>query len=165
MSTTTATIPALDALRQTIRDYQPPSPGATGFQEGMLDLSDLLEELWQQDGDETLESDVVCTALYAFPALVATGPAPEEMVDLALAGGELVCAEAADTLHTLGTIRRVLAAHEPPGYTAALWRTVLLAMFSLIELFVVFGDEQSADECFALLDVAEGIADRLSGKS
>ncbi len=163
-ATATAAIPALDALREPIRDYLPPSPAAAEFQAGMLGLSDLLGELWDQDGDETLEGDIVSTVLYAFPALLTTGPDPAELVELAL-GGQLLDAETADTLHTVGTIRRVLAGFEPPGLTAALWRAVLLAMYSLIELFVTFGDERSTEECFALLDAAEALADRFAGKA
>ncbi len=130
----------------------------------MLGSADLLEDLWDQDGDETLESNIVWSLLYAFPALTASGPAPEELVELA-AGGGLMDAETADTLRTLGTIRRALRDFEPPGFAAALWRAVLLGIYGMIELFVLIDDERNADRCFQLLDTAEAMADRFSGKA
>ncbi len=123
---------------------------------------DELEELWSQDEDETLESDIIWTALYAFPALTVSGPPPEEMVELTVEGA-LIDAETADTLHTLKRIRNILRAFEPPGFAAALWRQMLLAIYAMIELFVLVDDERNTDRCFELLDTAEAMADRFSG--
>ncbi len=156
--------PALDALRQPIRDYQPPGPAGEVFQGSMLCLADLLEELWQDGAGETLESNVVWIALYAFPGLTVPGPPHEELVELARAG-RLMDGEAADTLSTLTTIRRTLRAFEPPGFAAALWRDALVAIFGLIEHFVLLDDFRGTQQCFELLDVAEGMADRFSGKA
>ncbi len=174
MPTTTAdtnvTIPALDALRRPIRDYTPQDPAGAAFKAGMLNLADDLEELWTAEGDETgeplagepLESDVLAVALYAFPGLIAPGPPAGDLVDLAL-GGHLVDAETADTLHALGTIRRRLQAFEPPGFAAALWLRALLAIFGLIEVLVVLGDERSIERCYHLLDDVEAMADKFAG--
>ena len=155
---------ALQPLRRPIEAFIPRHSKDRDFKAAMLELAELLEELWSRDGDETLEGDVVWTALYAFPALTVSGPAPEELVDLAV-GGDLMDAETADTLRTLSKIRRVLRAFEPPGFAAALWRAVLLAIYGMIELFVVVDDERNTDRCFELLDTAEAMADRFSGKA
>ncbi len=74
-------------------------------------------------------------------------------------------AETADTLRTLARIRGTLQAFEPPGFAAALWRAVLLAVYGVIEMFVVIDDERNADRCFELLDTAEAMADRFAGKA
>ncbi len=165
-STTTSVkeIPALDALRQPIRDYQPPGPAGEAFQGKMLCLADLLEELWNDEEDETLESDVVWSALYAFPGLIATGPPAEDLVDLA-SGGDLMDGDAADTLTTLKTIRGTLSDFEPPGFAAALWRGALLAVYRLIELFVLLGDDRGVEHCFELLVATEAMADKFSGRA
>ncbi len=157
-------IPALDALRQPIRDYQPPGPSGEAFQGSMLCLADLLEELWSDEEHETLESDVVSTALYAFPGLVHPGPPAAELVEL-VRGGHLVDGEAADALTTLATIRRALSEFEPPGFAAALWRAALLSIFGMIELFVLLGDDRGTEHCFEMLTTAEAMADRFSGRS
>ncbi len=155
---------ALQSLRQPIETFTPARPAEERLQASMLTLSDQLALLWSQDEDETLEGEVVWTALYAFPALVAPGPAPEELVELA-AGGNLMDGETADTLRNLAVIRRTLKAFEPPGFAAALWRAVLLRIFGIIELFVLIDDEPITDRCFQLLDLAEYMADRFSGKA
>ncbi len=162
-STQPASLPvALESLRRPIKDFTPRSPGNERFQASMLVLSDQLEELWSQGEDETLESDILWTALYVVPALTVPGPTPEELVEL-VASGELMDAETADTLRTLKKVRAILRAFDPPGFAAALWRAVLLAIYDLIEMFVLIGDERNTDRCFELLDTAEGMADRFSG--
>ncbi len=168
------TIPALDALRSPVRDYQPADPAGATFKAGMLDLAGDLEDLWTaEDGgplavdpsaDEPLDSEVLSTALYAFPGLVAPGPPPGDLVDLVL-GGHLADAETADTLHTLGTVRRLLQSFEPPGFAAALCRRALVATFTLIEVLVVLGDQRSLDHCYDLLDAVEVMADRFAGRA
>ena len=157
-------IPALQALRQPIEAFTPRHAKDRDFKAAMLGLADFLEELWASDGDETLESDVVWSALYAFPALTVSGPAPAELVDLAVGGG-LMDSETVDTLRTLGRIKRLLRAFEPPGFAAALWRAVLLGIYSMLELFVVVDDERNTGHCFELLDTAEAMADRFMGKA
>ncbi len=164
MTPTTDTIPALDALRHPIREYRPQTPAAEAFRGSMLDLADELEELWADDAAGALETDVVWTAVHAFPGLVAPGPTSGELVDLVL-GGHLVDADTADTLHTLGDLRRMLRRFEPPGFAAALWRAALLAVYQLIEVFVVLGDARGTDQCFELLATAERRADKFSGRS
>ncbi len=164
-TTATARIPALDALRRPIRAFSPTKESDERFKSAMLELSDDLEDMWTQDiGDETLESDVLWTALYSFPALILSGPPPGELVELTL-GGHLVDPETAETLDTLARIRRVLAAFEPPGFAAALWRAALDAIYAMIEHFVVLDDQRGTDQCFALLDTAEALADKLTGRS
>ncbi len=163
-TTPDAAIPALDALRRPIRAFTPEQPGDEPFKAEMLDFCDDLEDLWSQDADETLESEVLWTALYSFPALVLPGPRPQQLVDLMLRS-EVTGAETADTLHTLGRIRRVLTAFEPGGFAGALWRAVLLAIYSLIEHFVVLDHRRGIEECFALLDAAEAITDKLTGRA
>ncbi len=174
MPTTAATIPALDALRRPIRDFTPLDTAGLAFKAGMLDLAEDLEDLWTDEeldalaGEpfdrEPLEADLIAATLYAFPGLVASGPPPGELVDLAL-GGHLINPETADTLATLATIRRRLLAFEPPGFAAALWRSVLLAVYGLIEVLVVIGDDRSLERCYALLDDLEAMADRFAGKA
>ncbi len=174
--TTTATIPALDALRRPIRDYAPATAGGVRFQGAMLDLADDLEDLWTEGevkGDlagEDLETEVLASALYGFSALVTAGPPAGELLELVLPGvapeagqrPHAIDAETRDTLHTVGTIRGVLLAFEPPGFTAALWRAALLATYRMIEIFVLLGDQRSIDQCFYLLDGAEALADRFA---
>ncbi len=155
---------ALESLRLPIDAFTPRHQADEAFKASMLDLSNLLEELWSSDEDETLECDIVWTALYAFPALTMSGPAPDELVDLA-AGGKLMDAETADTLRTLKQIRDTLRAFEPPGVAAALWRAVLIAIYGMIELFVLVDDERNTGRCFELLDTAEAMADKFSGKA
>ncbi len=164
MPTTAATIPALDALRRPIREYQPRTPEEILFRGSMLLLAADLENLWADDASSALETDVVWSALHAFPGLVGPGPPPGELVDLVL-GGHLVDAETADTLDTLGDVRRMLKNFEPPGFATALWRAALLAIYQLIEVFVVLGDERGADQCFELLATAERMGDRFSGRA
>ncbi len=165
MPTTTpaATVPGLDAQRRPIQDYMPEDPAGRTFRAGMLGLADELEEL-ESDTEAALESEIIWTALNAFPGLVEPGPPPAELVDLAL-GGHLIGAEAADTLRTLAIVRRVLQDFEPPGFTATLFRAALLAIYQLIGVFVVFGDQRAIDQCLHLLDVAERMADRLAGRA
>ncbi len=160
----TATIPALDALRSPVHDYTPPDDAGVVFKAGMLDLADDLEDLWTAEDDEPLEADVLSAALYAFPGLVAPGPPPGDLVDLAL-GGHLMDAEAADTLQTLATIRRLLRAFEPPGFAAALWRAALAAILQLVEVLVAFGDDRSLARCHDLLADAEAMADHFAGRA
>ncbi len=170
----TATIPALDALRSPVRAYTPPDDAGVTFKAGMLHLADDLEDLWTTEDDEPLaeeprageglESDVVAIALYAFPGLITPGPPPGEIVELAL-GGHLADAGSADTLQTLCTIRGLVQAFEPPGVTAALWRSALLAIFRLIEVFTVLGDQRSVEQCYDLFNTAEAMADRFAGKA
>ncbi len=62
------TIPALDVLRRPIRQYAPEDAAGDTFRAGMLGLTDLLEELWDDDDAAELEGEVVLTALHAFPA-------------------------------------------------------------------------------------------------
>ncbi len=159
-----ATIPALDALRRPIRAFTAKQPGDQPFRADMLDFCADLEDLWSQEGDETLESDILWTALYSFPALVLPGPRPRQLVDVMLRS-EVTDAETAEALHTVGRIRRVLTAFEPGGFAGALWRAVLLAIYSLIEHFVVLDHRRGIEECFALLDAAEAIADKLTGRA
>ena len=154
--------PALEALRAPIERFSPWHETDERFRDSMLALTGQLEELWNQGEDDTLESDVIWTALYAFPALVAAGPVAGELVRQA-AAGELVDEESASILDTLKQVRAMLKAFEPAGYGAALWREVLLAIYALIELFVLVDDDLGTDRCFQLLDTAEAIADRFSG--
>ncbi len=165
MPTTTpaATIPGLDAQRRPIHDYTPEDSAGRNFRAGMLGLADELEELGSE-ADSALEIDIIWTALHAFPGLVEPGPPPAELVDLTL-GGHLINAETADTLHTLATVRRVLQGFEPPGFAATLFRAALLAIYQLIGVFVVFGDERAINQCLDLLDIAERMADRLTGQA
>ena len=130
----------------------------------MLGLADLLEELWAEDGQGTLEADVIWTALQAFPGLVASGPPAEELAELAL-GGRLLDGETADPLHTRGNIQSILEELETPGFAAAVWRTSLLAIFRLMPAFVVFGDGRGIELCRELLDTAERMADSLAGRA
>ncbi len=155
---------ALESLRRPIQAFTPGRPSDECFQVSMLALSDQLEELWGEDEVEALESDIVWMALYAVPALTTPGPTPEELVELA-ASGDLMDADTADTLRTLKKIRVILLAFEPPGFAAALWRAMLLAIFDVIELFVLIDDERNTARCFELLDTAEAMADRFSGKA
>ncbi len=163
-STQTQLPVALQSLRRPIEAFTPRNPGDGAFKASMLGLAAMLEELWFQEEDGSLESDIVWTALYAFSALTVPGPSPEELVELA-AAGDLMDAETADTLRTLKQIRNALRGFQPPGFAAALWRAVLLAIYDLIELFVVIDDERNLDRCFELLDTAEAMADRFSGKA
>ena len=153
---------ALDHLRHPIESFVPKHTSDKRFQSSMLDLADLLEELWSDDEDETLESDVVSSVLYAFPALTVPGPAPEALVEQ-IAGGRLIAAETADLLHTLATVRRTLSEHRPPGFSAALCRAVLVAIFGAVELLVLIDGDRGAERCFELLDAVEATADRFSG--
>ena len=121
-----------------------------------------LDDLWQHDEDDSLESGVVATALHAFPALAVAGPTPGELVELTT-GGRLMSAETADLLDTLAGVRRLLLAYPPPGFAAALCRSVLLAVFGVIEIFALIDDEHSRDRCRELLDTAERLADKFSG--
>ncbi len=139
----------------------------------MLGLSCQLEELWRHEDADTLESNVLWTALYAFPALVLPGPKPEELVAMALRGvapeghkwGTLPDAETADILGTVHRILDILRAYEPPGFAAALWRALLLAIYELVELLVVIEDHGNTDRCFELLDAAEAMADKFTGRA
>ncbi len=125
----------------------------------------MLEQLWADDAaGNALESDVVWTAVHACPGLVAPGPTSGGLVDLLL-GGHLVDAETADVLHTLGDLRRTLRAFEPPGFAAALWRAALLAVYQLIEVFVVLGDARGTDQCLELLATAERMGDHFSRRA
>ncbi len=162
-STRPASLPvALQSLRRPIESFNPVSSGDRSLKIGMLGLADQLADLWSQDEDETLESDILFTAVYAFSALTVAGPTPAELVELA-AGSYMMDAETADILRTLKKVRTTLGAFDPPGFAAALMRSMLLAIFRLIELFVLVGDDRSTDRCFELLDVAEAMADRFSG--
>ena len=160
----TATPVALEALRQPIRAFAPRRPSEENFKVSMLGLADLLEELWDQEEGDTLESTVVWTALHAFPGLIMPGPKPQQLVDLAV-GGDLMDAESADLLRSVHKILRILQDFEPPGFAAALWRAVLIAMYGMIELFVVVDDDGSTDRCFELLDAAEAMADKFAGRA
>lgn len=163
-TTTTDLIAALQSLRLPIEAFPTPRPSDELVKAGLLDLAELLGELWNDGEHDTLESEIIWTALYAFPALTVPGPAPVELVDLA-ASGRLMDGETADILRTVGKIRRLLRAFEPPGFAAALWRAALLAIYGMIELFVVVDDERGTHQCFELLDVAEAMADKFSGKA
>ncbi len=153
---------ALRSLREPIESFAPRTFSDARFQGAMLGLSGYLEELWSEDEDETLESDIVWTALYAFPALTVLGPAPDEMVEWTVEG-VLMDVETAETLCTLKMIREILRDFEPPGFAAALWRQMLLAIYAMIELLVIVDDQRNIDRCFELLDTAEAMADRFSG--
>ncbi len=157
-------IPAIEVLRRPIRDYRPQDSGGESFRTFMLGLANLLEELWTDDGDETLEADVVCSVLYAFPGLVIPGPPPGELVEMAL-DGNLIDAETAEALDTLSAIRRALRAFEPPGVAAALFHAALLAIFGMIEVFVLLDDPRGAEHCSELLTTAEAMADKFAGRS
>ncbi len=167
-----ATIPALDALRRPIRDYAPEDAAGHAFRADMLDLTEVLKELWFDDEAAELEGEVVLTALNAFPGLIAPGPSPARLVEMVLghvppAGDKrnlVIDAETADTLHTLRTVRGILQRLEPAGFAPALLRAVLLAIYRLIELVVLLGDEGAVDPCLELLDTAEAWADRLAGR-
>ena len=155
---------ALESLRGPIESFAATRPSDESFKGSMLGLADQLEDLWSQEEDETLESDILWTALHAFPALTISGPPPEELVELALTGS-LMDQETIDTLRTVTRIRRTLRALEPPGFAAALWRSALLAIYGMIELFVLLDDDRGTDQCFALLDTAEAMADKFSGEA
>ncbi len=173
MPPTQTTNVALEGLRQAIRSFAPRHERDERFQSSMLCLADTLERLWEQDGDDTLESNIVWSAVYAFPALTVSGPEAEELVGLTTRGvppeGDkwniVIDAETADILESVERIRRALSAFDPPGFAAALWREVLLAIYGMIELFVVIADDRNTDRCFELLDTAEAMADRFAGKS
>ncbi len=159
----TATSPALDELRRPIRDYAPEDSAGRAFRTGMLGLADLFEELSHEEDPGALEGEVLWSALHGFPGLVASGPSSGELVDLTV-GGRLLEGEDADTLYTLGCIQKLLRGFEPPGFGAALMRDALLAIYRLIAILVVFGDQQGIDRCFDLLATAERLADRLAGR-
>ena len=150
---------ALEALRQPIRDFDAPRPCDLPLKSSMMQLAARLESLWADGDDDTLEATVVWSALYAFPALIAPGPPPKELVGLAIEG-RLGDEEMVSTLRTLTRIRRMLADFDPPGFAAALWRETLLALFAMVELFVVLDDERGLGHCFELLDTAEAMADK-----
>lgn len=165
-------IVALQSLRRPIETFIPRHASDERFQASMVSFADQLEELWNEGEDETLDSDIVWTALYAFNALTLSGPTPEEWVGLATCDGPegskwslAVDAETAATLRTLKKIRQTLRAYQPPGFAAGLWRAVLLAIYGMIELFVLVDDERNTDRCFELLDAAEAMADRFAGKA
>ncbi len=69
-----APVLALEDLRRPIREYAPETSAGRATRAAMLGLADLLEELWQEDGQGALEGDVLRTTLQAFPGLVASGP-------------------------------------------------------------------------------------------
>ena len=154
--------PALRSLRQPIEAFTPESSLDLRFRGSILGLAERLEDLWSRDEDDTLESDVVSTALYAFPALTASGPAPERLIAMA-ASGRLIDVETAELLRTLTRVRRILSDHRPPGVVAALWRAILLAVYRLLELLVLIDDDRVLDRCFELLDTLEILADHFSG--
>ncbi len=164
---------ALESLRRPIRAFTPQRSSDEGFKTSMIGLTDLLEEIWDEEGDETLESNVVWTALYSFPALTRPGPNPAQLVKLAVGGvspegdrwNMAMDAETADTLDAVQTIIRILRAFEPPGFTAALWRAVLLAIYDLIRFFVALDDRRNTELCLELLDAAEAMADQFSGRA
>ena len=155
---------ALDALRRPILAFAPASDSDERFQSAMLCLADDLDALWRDGEDDTLEAAIVWSALYAFPALTVPGPTPRELVEIA-AAGHLMDGETAETLTTLGKVRHTVTDFEPRGFAAALWREVLLAIYRLIELFVVIHDERNTARCFELLDTVESMADRFAGRS
>ncbi len=156
-----ATDPSVADLRRLIDEYTPTSPAGDALQETMIGLADLLEEL-AEEGDEGLEANVIRSALKAFPGLIAAGPAPEDLASWVL-GGHLIDGEAADTLYTLGTIQSMLKVFEPASLTAALWRTMLLAIYQLAAAFVFFADNRGIAQCRELLDTAEELAGSLAG--
>ena len=164
LKTDSRTLAALEALCAPIHAFPAESPGAIRFQAGMLQLASQLEALCEAGDDDTLERDVVWTALYSFPALVTPGPPPRQLVSLLLEG-RLADEEATAILQTVTEIRRLLADFEPPGFTAAVWRATLLAIYGMIELFVLLDDDRGIDHCFELLDTAEAIAGRLDPSS
>ena len=86
-STQPASLPvALESLRRPIEAFATPRPGDESFKSSMLGLADQLEELWSQGEDDTLDSDVVWTALYSFSDLRIPGTEPEKLVELAIGG-------------------------------------------------------------------------------
>ena len=98
---------------------------------------------------------------------------PEQLVALAVGGvapeghkwGPVFDAETADVLRTVHWVLDILRVYEPPGFASALRRAVLLAMYEMIELFVVIEDAGNTDRCFELLDTAEALADKFTGKA
>lgn len=42
---------------------------------------------------------------------------------------------------------------------------MLLAIYRLIELLVIFGDEHATERCLELLEIAEVMADKLAGRA
>ncbi len=60
---------------------------------------------------------------------------------------------------------RVLKLFEPPCFAAALWRALLLAIYWLIEVLVVFGDEHATERCLELLETAEVLADTVARRA
>ena len=150
---------ALEALRQPIRDFPAPRPCDAPLKTSMLELAAQLEGLWEDGDEDTLEATVVWTALYSFPALISPGPRPRELVNLVIEG-RLGDEEMVSTVRTLTKIRRALADFDPPGFAAALWRETLLALYAMVELFVVLDDDRGLSHCFELLDTAEAMADK-----
>lgn len=151
---------AVDALRAPIQAFPAESDAAHRLKITMLGLADRLVDLHQQGDGDTLEAEIVWTALFSFPTLVVPGPKPEEMVS-SLREGALADEETASTLSLLARLRGALTAFDPPGFTAALWRATLLSIYRLVELFVLLDDERGIESCFELLDTAEEIAGRL----
>lgn len=153
-------IPAVETLRSPILAFEPRNRGDVYLKAAMLRLASQLEGLHEQDDDDTLEAGVVWTALFSFPVLIAPGPPAGELVTLTLEG-QLVDEDAAATLRTLARIRKALAVFDPPGFRAALWRATLLAVYGMVEHFILLGDDSGVDRCFELLDTAEEMAGRI----
>ncbi len=147
---------ALENLRAPIVAYPCQGPAETRLKSSMLQLAEQLEGIYEEDDDDTLDAAIVWTALYSFPALVTPGPTPQDLVSLVIQG-KLTNEETLATLQTLRKIRHVLGVYQPTGFSAALWRSTLLAIYSMIELFIVLDDERGINLCFELLDTAESI--------
>ncbi len=154
----------LETLCAPIHAFPADSAGGCRLKAEMLALASQLEGLYQEGEGDTLEADIVWTALFSFPALVNPGPPPRQLVSLLLEG-RLADEEAATLLQTLSRIRSMLVAFDPPGFTAALWQTTLLSIYSMIEVFVLLDDERGINHCFELLDIAEEIAGKLDPSS
>ncbi|MCP3961160.1 MAG: hypothetical protein GY719_25215 [bacterium] len=154
------TIAAVENLRGPVLAFDPRCRGDVHLKAAMLALASQLEGLHEEGDADTLEAGVAWTALFSFPTLVAPGPRPGELVSLTLES-RLVDEDAAATLQTLARIRKALTIFDPPGFTAALWRSTLLSIYGMVEHFILLDDDSGVDRCFELLDTAEEMAGRI----
>ncbi|MEM7585277.1 MAG: hypothetical protein AAF560_17940 [Acidobacteriota bacterium] len=159
-----AALAALETLRAPIRAMPHETKAKTRFRTGMLALAYQLEGLILDDDEDTLDAAILWTALHSFPTLATHGPSPDQLVSLVVSG-RLTDEETVATLRLLAKVRRLLELHEPAGFTAAMWRSTLLAIYSMIELFVVLDDQRGIDLCFRLLDTADEIAETVARAS
>ncbi len=152
---------ALDNLRAPILAFPCHQPAEDHLRSGMLQLAEQLENLFQDGEHDTLDAAIGWSALFSFPALVAPGPEPQKLVSLMM-DGHLIDEETLATLQTLAKIRCLITAYKPSSFTGALWCTTLLAIYNMIEVFLVLDDNRGLDLCFELLDTAESIAGKIA---